>query len=207
MFYQAAAELTGDILQEVPAYSSVKRGGQTLHRLARQGKPHSGISRKVRVRSIHLVGFHTDRIRFVVDCGSGTYVRMLCRDIGRKLGCGGVMAFLLRLRVGSFCLADSVTLEEIDLAPSAYLQPKELALGRECKLTAGPTEAALLRNGQAVWLPHPDRSGTAADAFMQKSNSAWAADGDDRLVALGTAQVGFGQYSGQIRLQPHKTFV
>jgi tRNA pseudouridine55 synthase len=149
----------GDIEQEVPAYSAVKREGKSLHRYAREGTLHTDIFRNVSIRSVEIIRVEPWRIGFVVECGSGTYVRMFCRDIGRKLGCGATMSFLLRLRVGPFRLDKSVTLEEIRARKDSgepfrhMIAPKELALAGMPKIMVSAEEAAKLRHGQSVWLP------------------------------------------------------
>lgn len=213
---ESARSLVGEIRQEVPAYSSVKREGKSLYKYAREGKPYSGIIRNVSVYSIELVkrlpddpanaGSPAERgISFIIECGSGTYVRMICRDLGRKLGCGGVMSFLLRLNVGPFRLEDSVTLEEIlrrkeGEAPfEDILAPKELALARVPAIRAEDREAAKLRQGQSVWLP-------AADTGSGSEEEVWVSDRDQRLVALGSFTRGYGERAGQVLYKPNKTF-
>ena len=214
---EAFRSQTGEIWQEAPAYSSVKKDGKSLHRYAREGKPVTGITRKVRIDSIDLIGFGGDKIRFIVYCGSGTYVRTLCRDIGRKLDTGGAMSFLLRLSVGPCLLEDSVTLEEIqdrasagEKLPDGILLPKELALSALPCLQAGRGEAIALRQGQVVWLraEAPQRvNPVQADPQVWTGRMIWVADDDRRLVALGFGEPGQSGREGQFLFKPDKTFV
>ncbi|MDR1192715.1 MAG: tRNA pseudouridine(55) synthase TruB [Peptococcaceae bacterium] len=155
----ATLALTGDIRQEAPAYSAVKIGGESLHRLARRGQPQVGLYRSVWVGQWDILGYTAETIRFQIVCGSGTYVRMLCRDLGRLLGSGGVMTFLLRTAVGPFALADSLTLEDVAERQAEIrgggggLAPKELALWGLPQVRTAAAEARRLRQGQTVWLP------------------------------------------------------
>ena len=214
---QALRSLEGEILQEAPAYSAVKLEGKSLHRYAREGKPVTGIMRKAFVHSFSLIGAEEGVLRLVVRCGEGTYVRMLCRDLGRILRTGAVMSFLLRLRVGPFFLEDSVTLEEIlhqkdadpDFLP-AVLSPKELALRQVPFLSAKEDEALRLRQGQSLWLAAPVN--WAAEGNQPPPRSAdtrmnvWVKDEKQRLAALGTCAPGLGAHESQYLFKPDKTF-
>lgn len=104
----------GDIMQIPPIYSAIRHKGKRLYEWAREGKVIEPKARKVTIYNIELLQFYyPDRLLFKVECSKGTYIRSLCRDIGRKLGCGAYMSFLLRTRTGSFDIDDSFTLDEI----------------------------------------------------------------------------------------------
>ncbi len=113
----AAAGFVGDILQIPPMYSALKRGGERLYKLARRGETLEVESRACRVDGIELLE-QTDenRYRLRIDCGKGVYIRTLCHDIGRALGCGAHMASLQRVRAGIFDIAAALTPEQIDAA-------------------------------------------------------------------------------------------
>ena len=214
---EAARSLEGKVMQEAPAYSSVKREGKSLHQYAREGKPITGVMRQVDIRSIRLLDawpaspaspapWRDRPVRFIVDCGSGTYVRMICRDMGRKLGCGAAMSSLLRLRVGPFHLDQSVSLDEIKRMKEdgegfeAVLHPKELALTRMTELHVEDEEALRLRHGQGVWLP-------GGEAVKPEEGRAWASEAGGRLVALGAYTPGSGDRAGWVFFKPDKTFL
>ncbi len=121
-------QFTGDILQIPPMYSAIKRQGQKLYELARKGVEVDRPPRPVTIHSLEIlrqVEENTFELRVV--CSKGTYIRTLCHDLGRALGCGGVMAALRRTRVGGFSLENSVTLAELvkDPAPERFLRPVE----------------------------------------------------------------------------------
>lgn len=117
MVREAAASFVGDYMQVPPMYSAKKVNGQKLYELARKG-------RVIEREPVHVVIRHldindTDNIdsglfRFTVECSKGTYIRTLCGDIGRKLGCGAAMQELKRTRAGAFCIGDAMKLSEIE---------------------------------------------------------------------------------------------
>ncbi len=120
----AAAEFCGEIEQVPPMYSALKVGGKKLCDLAREGKTVERAARKITVYSI--TAEPTERAEdyiLSVKCSSGTYIRTLCADIGKKLGCGGVMASLLRTSAGEFDINGAVTLEELEaMTPEERVQ-------------------------------------------------------------------------------------
>ena len=104
---------TGDILQQPPAYSALKRDGVPLYKLARSGKTVVTRPRPARIDSIRLLRRTGNGFLIRVSCGGGTYIRTLCHDIGQALERPAHMRFLLRTRVGVFGIEDAVTLEEM----------------------------------------------------------------------------------------------
>ena len=111
------AQFRGKILQCPPAYSALKRDGVPLYALARKGESVRTEPRETEIRSLEL-GERTgmDGYMLFVDCGSGTYIRTLCHDIGQALNAPAHMRFLLRTRHGAFELKDARTIEEITQA-------------------------------------------------------------------------------------------
>ena len=104
----------GEYDQIPPMYSALKVNGKKLYELAREGKTVERKSRKVQIHGIRILEMNLPHVRMEVDCSKGTYIRTLCHDIGEKLGCGGCMESLLRTRVSSFTLKDSLKLPEIE---------------------------------------------------------------------------------------------
>ena len=93
-------------------------GGKKLYELARKGVEIEREARPIKINSITVGKIALPYCDFVLDCSKGTYVRSLCHDIGVKLGCGGTLAALRRLRSGSFDIKDAVTidyLKELDV--------------------------------------------------------------------------------------------
>ena len=104
----------GTIRQIPPMYSALKKDGQPLYRLARQGVE---VERDARVATIHelrLLEFSGDRCRLRVTCSKGTYIRTLAEDLGRALACGAHLTALRRVAVGSLSIERAVTLDTLD---------------------------------------------------------------------------------------------
>ena len=100
---KAAVEaLVGPQMQCPPMYSAVRCNGQRLYDLARQGKTVERKARLVVIHEIELLGGAGEDYVFRVKCSKGTYVRSLCAEIGRALGCGGCMSSLRRSAAGRY---------------------------------------------------------------------------------------------------------
>lgn len=111
---EVVASFIGKLEQVPPMYSAVKVNGKKLYELAREGKEIERKSRTIEVYDIRIRQFlPPDRVEFDVDCSKGTYIRTLCADIGKALGCGGHMAELLRTKTGTFSLENAIKLDEM----------------------------------------------------------------------------------------------
>jgi tRNA pseudouridine55 synthase len=130
-FHQADLEAVvpgflGEIEQIPPMVSAVKVGGRRLHELARQGQVVARAPRMVRIDRIEVEAFTPGdfpRARLLVECGSGTYIRSLAADLGAALGGCAHLAWLRRLEVGPFSLAEAHTLDEVAADPTGVLLP------------------------------------------------------------------------------------
>ncbi len=105
----------GAYWQQPPAYSALKLGGVPLYRYARAGHAVQKPPRRVEIGAIRILDIELPLVRFEVDCSAGTYIRTLCADIGRRLGCGGHLRELRRLASGRFDIADAVTLPDLEV--------------------------------------------------------------------------------------------
>ncbi len=112
---QAIDSFRGWITQIPPKYSALKVNGKPLYKYAREGVEVEIKSRKIYVEDIRPVEVNLgeNRILFRVTCSKGTYIRTICDDIGKKLGCGGTMTALQRTQSGCFRVEDARTLPEI----------------------------------------------------------------------------------------------
>lgn len=112
---QAIDSFRGWITQIPPKYSALKVNGKPLYKYAREGVEVEIKSRKIYVADIQPmeVNLGENRILFRVTCSKGTYIRTICDDIGKKLGCGGTMTALRRTQSGCFRVEDARTLPEI----------------------------------------------------------------------------------------------
>jgi tRNA pseudouridine55 synthase len=118
----AAAGFTGAIEQVPPMVSALKVGGQRLYRLARRGETVERAPRPVQVHAWEWLAFDLPEATFRVVVSGGTYVRTLAHDLGGRLGAGGALKSLRRLRSEPFGLKGAVTLRDLDtLAPAEVL--------------------------------------------------------------------------------------
>lgn len=145
----------GEYLQTTPVYSALKQNGVPLYALARKGCPVRKAARPVHIRRLRVLGVEMPDVRFEVCCSSGTYVRTLCTDIGRDLGCGGHLSRLTRTESCGFGLAAAVTLERLaDLAgrdaAAEALIPMARALPHIPEITAGAELLERVRTGRAL---------------------------------------------------------
>lgn len=109
-------DFTGRISQIPPMYSAIKKDGQPLYKLARQGKVIERPAREVDIYSLELLSSALPLVGFRVFCSRGTYVRTLADDIGEALGCGGALKELRRTASGPFLISSAVTLDELEAA-------------------------------------------------------------------------------------------
>lgn len=153
----ACTEFVGRIRQIPPMYSALKVDGQKLCDLARQGVVIERESREIEIFSLSCTP--TDRSEeylLDVDCSSGTYIRTLCADIGKRLGCGAVMSSLERRMAGSFSIERSYTVEELsamsDEEREGALVPTEELFGALPMVYLPEFYERLSRNGCEIYL-------------------------------------------------------
>lgn len=145
---EAVMSFVGDYMQIPPMYSALKVNGQKLCDLAREGKTVERKARPVVIHEITIVKIELPRVTMKVHCSKGTYIRTLCDDIGRKLGCGACMESLLRTRVSEFRIEEALKLSELE------------ALVKECakEIPAVEWNAAsfpFVRSVDSVFLKYP----------------------------------------------------
>lgn len=155
----------GPIAQLPPMYSAIKRDGQPLYKLAREGKEVERELRDVTISRFELLAFRPgDRceIDVRVHCSKGTYIRSLAEDLGAALGVGGHVTRLRRTGVGPFDLSSAVTLEAIEAlagradqaALDALLRPVDEALEHLPRVSLPESSGFYLRQGQPVLVPN-----------------------------------------------------
>ncbi len=109
-------QFTGDIWQVPPQFSAIHIDGQRAYALARQGQAVDIAPRQVHVSRLEIVDYAWPKLELLMECGSGTYVRSIGRDLGELLGCGAMMTALLRSRIGSFVSTDAVAPDDLQKA-------------------------------------------------------------------------------------------
>ncbi len=178
----ALAPLRGCIEQVPPVYSALKRGGEPMYRLARRGESIEIAARKVEVRAFDLLARHGNRLHLHVECGSGTYVRSLVRDLGEALACGAHVTRLRRTWVEPFRNPVMVTLAQLEkLAESGFDALDRLLLPIEQGLVNYPV--VVLDAPQALRLGQGQGIASTAPVGICLAKST-----DGRLLAL--AEVG-----------------
>ena len=107
------AKRVGDVMQTPPMVSAVKLNGVPLYKLARKGKTVEREPRLIHIYEFKLLDFSLPWVRFRLRCTKGTYVRTLCADIGRALGCGAYLEQLRRTQSGSMKVENAIGYETI----------------------------------------------------------------------------------------------
>jgi len=179
----ALPEFTGTILQTPPAFSAIKIAGERAYDLARAGETVDIAPREIVIDRLELLASpDADTAVFLAECGKGTYVRSLARDLGRRLGTRAHVAHLRRLAVGPFGEGDLVPIEAIEAEDGRgrALLPTERALAGLPRLDFDEGAAARLRRGQSVIL-------RGRDAPLPGPAYVMARDG---LVAIGEVEQG-----------------
>lgn len=164
---QVLSSFIGEIDQVPPMYSALKKDGQPLYKLARQGIEVERQARRVTIHSIELTALRVDEIDLEVICSKGTYIRTLSEDIGEKLGCGGHVKALRRTLTEPFRLADAVSMAQLESVRKEdtfeslddLLLPIDTALQSWPQVSLNKDMANYLRHGQAVLVPKAPTKG------------------------------------------------
>ena len=181
----------GEVMQVPPQFSAIKIAGERAYDIARGGDVVALEARPVMIALLALIDQPDDATSvFEAECGKGTYVRAIARDMGRLLGCYGHVIALRRTRVGPFTEARAITLEAIDAAAkledggeklASLLAPIESALSDLPELMVSPNDAASLVRGQAILIRGRDAPVLSGPAFATSKG---------RLIALGELDKG-----------------
>ena len=150
----AVASQIGVIMQRPPAFSAIKIDGQRAYKAARRGDEVDLDERPVTVHDIQILREHYPELSLCIECGSGTYIRSIGRDIGEKLGCGATMSALTRTAIGPFSVGDAITLEELDDDWQNAVLPPVTGLSDMPQVTANDHMLEQLRHGRPVSLEH-----------------------------------------------------
>jgi tRNA pseudouridine55 synthase len=161
----AAAEFIGEIAQYPPPFSAKKIAGIPAHRLARKGQPVELKPKQVEIKELEFFDCDGQTVCFRAWVSSGTYLRSLAHDLGKKLGPGGHLAALKRTAVREFTIEEAYSLEQLEQARASntldelFLHPR-MVLPEFPAVVASPESAARIRHGGAVNLPEFSKAPT-----------------------------------------------
>ncbi|HEC20259.1 MAG TPA: tRNA pseudouridine(55) synthase TruB [Gammaproteobacteria bacterium] len=173
----------GQSQQTPPMHSAIKRNGQPLYKLAREGVEVAREPREITIHSLDLIRLEGDELELAVRCTKGTYIRVLAEDIGEALGCGAHVSALRRTGVGALHDQPIHTLEELQAvdaeggpaALDALLLPMESTLPDWPQVRLSEDASFYLCQGQPVFVP-------------QLKDRGWVRlyAGNERFLGLGT---------------------
>jgi tRNA pseudouridine55 synthase len=181
----------GDYVQKPPAFSAKKIKGQKAYQVARKGKKPELPEQKVKIFDIRLIHFENDVATIFIHCGSGTYVRAIARDLGKKLGCGAHVQELSRTRFGSYSLEQTVAPDAPGKEIRACFIPIEKMLSQFPEVTLDGTSGKKVLNGSAIQLE---------ESFHEE----WVRLFSKQKALLAVAQV--LTQNGKQRIQPKVVF-
>ena len=192
------ASFVGEIQQVPPMYSALKVGGKKLCDMARAGQTIERVPRRVSIFSIRAEKISETDYSLDIHCSKGTYIRTLCADIGKALGCGGVMAALCRTKASHFTLEDAYTLEQIEAMPeerrAELIIPVERIFENLPKVTLEPFFSRLALAGAEIYL-----SKIGADLGLGQRVRLYHEKG---FFALGEVR----EFEGGLAVKPIKLF-
>jgi len=153
----AAMSFKGDILQIPPMYSALKKDGQPLYKLARQGIEIERPARPVSIHELNFIGYENGILTLDVSCSKGTYIRSLIQDIGDKLGCGAHVVELRRTGFAHIDISEAITFAELERLVTddyqkldAHIFPSENMLPAIDSISLTAEQADNIKYGRAV---------------------------------------------------------
>ncbi len=171
----AAERFVGRIQQRPPAYSAVKVQGQRAYKLARKEAPFELKPRPITIHRIEVLQYEYPALTLDIECGSGTYVRSLGRDLAESLGTGAVMSALQRTAIGSFRVSEAIDPEAVTKTSwTSDLLPPLRAVAALPQVELSPEEAQRIRNGQTIDRP----------VQAEETGELAAVDDQGRLLAV-----------------------
>ncbi len=125
----ALSQFLGSIQQLPPQHSAVKVAGRRAYKMARKGQHVELAPRPVTIHSLRIIRYEYSELELMIECGSGTYVRSLGRDLAAALGTSAVMSALQRTAIGGFRVEDAISIAELNAESfAAHLQPALVAV-------------------------------------------------------------------------------
>ena len=184
---ESLEQFRGPIRQIPPLFSAIKQEGLPLYKWARAGQIPMLREREAMIHTLTLKEVSLPLITLEVTCGRGTYIRSLCADLGRALGCGAHVVELRRYRSGKFSLAQALSVEDLPrLAEQDMIKERILPLKEAVDLagfiTVEERTAAMIRQGRPL---RPSDLPDGAATWLKKRGRVGFLHGPDRLLAIG----------------------
>ena len=173
----------GLTMQMPPAYSALRVGGERAYDLARAGRSVELAARPVRIDRVTLIRYEWPKLEIEVDCGAGTYIRSIARDVGAMLGCGGLIEGLRRTRIGPFRVEEAIAPDVDWLDPSmlpGVLWPPLEGVADLPRVLLDYVQVDEVRQGKAVDIG-------AMDIDLEDGGNVALVDPSGALVAIGQA--------------------
>ena len=198
-FYAVCESFKGEIMQIPPMYSAIRINGTRLMELARKGETVEREPRAITVHSLNAKKLDENRYSLNIECSKGTYIRTICADIGKALGCGAVMSALCRLEAGGFTLDQAHTLSQIENMSEdereALIIPTEKIFEKYERVNLPEFYAALAHNGASIY-QRKIRTDFPLGSFLRLYDK-------DGFFALGEVVL----KDGETVIKPQKQFV
>ncbi len=188
---EALNHFRGPIAQVPPMFSAIKKDGQPLYKLARQGVEIERPSRNVTIHELALLNWSPPNLQLDILCSSGTYIRSIAHDLGQQLGCGGHITVLRRMAIADFSIDTATPLA--DLTADNWLEklhPPDIAVAHLPAVEFSNEEAVRLQQGQRI---------ASEDVTASTDQLARAYNADGLFIGLVT--------SGPSYWQPRKILV
>jgi tRNA pseudouridine55 synthase len=179
------SKFTGIFEQTPPTYSAIKVGGKRCYDLARKGVDVVVPPRRVHVHRLEIIEFSLPKFKLLVECGSGTYMRSLGRDMARSVGSDAIMTSLIRTQVGPFESKSAIPIHSLhamaDIAQ--HIQPPGNAIPHVPRVELSEREISRIMQGQTVSIAgnYPkhaqvaafDESGNLKSLLSHRSGDLW----------------------------------
>jgi tRNA pseudouridine55 synthase len=159
----ALASQVGTIDQIPPEFSAIKVAGERSYNLARAGRAVELKARPVTITRVELISYEWPFVELEIDCGSGTYIRSIARDVGQILGTGGLIEVLTRTRIGHFTIEDALDPSTLDRDSILELiRPPIEAVSALPQIILTEDQAAAIVQGRVIATETPLPSGEIA---------------------------------------------
>jgi tRNA pseudouridine55 synthase len=180
---RALPAFMGEIQQRPPAYSAIKIAGRRAYQLARRGEQVQLASRPVTIHRLDMIRYEYPQLELDVECGSGTYIRALGRDLAAALGTAAVMSALERTAIGHFTIDGAVSLDELSAETlPQHLQPAATAVADLARIELNDPQQEEIRHGRPIALPVSVGAGRSSAAGITGEVAAMNSAGE--LIAL-----------------------